>query len=411
MMQTLLAEIRHAVRRLALAPMFTATAVLTTALSIGANSAIFTFVDATLLRPAAFERPDEVVSVYQDSDDGEPNSSSFPAYRDMEAYEDIFAETMALMPFGATLVRDDGVERLAAEWVTSSYFSFLGLQPTLGRDFEPADDLDGGEPVAILSYAMWQERYGSDPGVLGERLRINGAPVTVVGVGPQGYGGIAPGFKLDLWLSHSAIRPAMGNYAGGTLERRADHWSRSRHGSLPASASSRRRPPWISSLPAWPPSSRNTTTAGDHGLLRRRRALPPEHRRPVAALVGRSDDGRGPDPTDRLLQSRQPAAGARLGAIARRLDPAGARRLAGPGRVARADRERRAGRDRRARRAGAGVVGHTRLRGRQPAAALPGAGGTCASTGVFSASRSCCRWPRASCSVLSPACASRAPTW
>ncbi len=224
MMQTLLAEIRHALRRLALAPMFTATVVLITALGIGANSAIFTFEDATLLRPAAFERPDEVVSVYEDSDDGEPNSSSFPAYRDMQAYEDIFAETMALMPFGATLVRDDGVERLAAEWVTSSYFSFLGLQPTLGRDFEPADDLDGGEPVAILSYAMWQERYGSDPGVLGERLRINGAPVTVVGVGPQGYGGIAPGFKLDLWLSHSAIRPAMGNYAGGTLERRADHW-------------------------------------------------------------------------------------------------------------------------------------------------------------------------------------------
>lgn len=224
MMQTLLAEIRHAVRRLAQAPMFTATAVLITALGIGANSAIFTFVDATLLRPASFDRPDQVVSVYQDSDDGEPNSSSFPAYRDMAAYEEIFAEAVAIMPFGATLVQDDGVERLAAEWVTSNYFTFLGLQPTLGRNFEPADQADGGGAVAIISHAMWQERFGSDPGVLGETLRINGAPVTIVGVGPNGYSGVLPGFKLDVWLSLSTVRPAMGDYAGRTFDNRGDHW-------------------------------------------------------------------------------------------------------------------------------------------------------------------------------------------
>ena len=224
MIQDLLTEARHAVRRLAQSPSFSLLAILITALGIGANSAMFSFINAILLRPPAYERADEVVAVYQDSDDGEPNSSSFPAFRDIQSYDEIFSETIALLPFGASLVTDDGVEPLATEWVTAGYFSFLGLAPTMGRDFGPQDDVDGGEPVAVLSYAMWQERYGSDPDILGERLNVNGAPVTIVGVGPQGYGGILPGFQLDTWLSISAMRPAMGAGAAATLERRADHW-------------------------------------------------------------------------------------------------------------------------------------------------------------------------------------------
>ena len=129
------------------------------ALGIGANTAIFSFVDGVLLRPQPYDRPGEIVDVYQDSDDGAPNSNSFPAYRDIKSAQTVFSDAVAIMPFGVTLLEDDGAKALATEWVTSNYLSMLGLSPYLGRDFEPADQLDGGEPVAILSYATWQGRF------------------------------------------------------------------------------------------------------------------------------------------------------------------------------------------------------------------------------------------------------------
>ena len=224
MIDTTLRELRQAARRLVKAPVFNVTAVVIIGLGIGANAAMFTFVDAVLVRPQPFARPAELVDVYQDSDDGEPSSSSFPAYRDIAAHAEIFSGAAAIMPFNATLMNDDGVESVAVEYVTSNYFDVLGLAPTVGRAFLPQEDVDGGEPVAIVSHLAWRERFGSDPEILGKKVRLEGSPITIVGIGPPGYTGIMPGFRRDLWLSLSTMRYTMGEYAATTLDRRADHW-------------------------------------------------------------------------------------------------------------------------------------------------------------------------------------------
>jgi len=162
--------------------------------------------------------------VYQDSDDGDPNSNSFPAYRDIKSHSAVFSDAVAIMPFGVTLLEDEGAHALATEWVTSNYFSMLGLAPYLGRDFEPADQLDGGEPVALLGYSTWQGRFGADPDILGRRLNLNGTQVTVVGIAPREYGGILPGFSAEIWMSLAGMRPIFGNYVGNTIDNRGDHW-------------------------------------------------------------------------------------------------------------------------------------------------------------------------------------------
>ena len=223
-MHSFLQELRHAVRRLANAPAFTLTAIAIVALGIGANTAIFSFVDGVLLRPVPYERPEEIVNIYQDSDGGQPSDNSFPAYRDMRDHTNVFSDAVAVMSFDVTLLEEDAARPMATEWVTSNYFSMLGLRPYLGRDLEPADELDGGEPVGMLGYSAWQTHFGADPNILGRRLTVNGVPVTVVGIAPRDYGGIFPGFAAEIWLSLSALRPLFGDYVGNTIDSRADHW-------------------------------------------------------------------------------------------------------------------------------------------------------------------------------------------
>jgi predicted permease len=223
-MDSFLRDLRYAVRQLAASPVFTATAVLIVAIGIGANTAAFSVVNAMLLRPQPFERPEELVDIYQDSDDGQPNSSSFPAYRDIAAYEDLFAGVAATFVSSTRLQRDDALTQAQIEFATSNYLQVLGLRPTIGRWFDATEDRAGGEAVAVLSYRAWQEEFGADPGVLGTVLRMNGAPVTVVGVGPQGYNGYLPVNVVDAWLSLSSLGPLNGAYAMATLEERGDHW-------------------------------------------------------------------------------------------------------------------------------------------------------------------------------------------
>ncbi len=223
-MQTALREIRHAARRLVKAPVFSLMAVMIVALGIGANTAIFSFVDGVVLRPQPYERPEEIVDVYQDSGEGEPNSNSYPAYCDIKASTSVFSDAVGVMSFGVTLLEEDGATSLATEWVTSNYFSMLGLRPFLGRDFEPADQIDGGEPVAILGYATWQGRFGTDPDILGRRLNLNSTQVTIVGIAPREYGGVAPGFAAEIWMSLAGMRPIFGDYVGNTIDNRGDHW-------------------------------------------------------------------------------------------------------------------------------------------------------------------------------------------
>lgn len=224
LMESFVRDLKYAVRQLTKAPVFTATAILIVAIGIGANTAAFSVVNAMLFRPQPFARPAELVDIYQDSDDGEPNSSSFPAYRDIAAYDDLFDGVAATMVTSTNLQRDEGLSRASVEFSTSNYMEVLGLRPLIGRWFEGIEDRPGAEAVAVLSYRTWQEKFGGDPAALGSILRMNGAPVTVVGVGPAGYQGFTPLNSVDAWLSLSSLGPLLGEYAMATLEQRGDHW-------------------------------------------------------------------------------------------------------------------------------------------------------------------------------------------
>jgi predicted permease len=222
MMGTLTTDLGNTLRRLARAPGFTAGAVLLLAVGIGANATVFSLVDALLFRPPPWADADRVVYIYQDSDDGEPSSTSFPAYRDI-AESELFSAVGAATQWSANLGSAEGRTELAVELITSSYMDVLGLSPARGRWFGPEHDRVGSEFAAVVPWSTWTSRFGSDADIVGRTLDINGQPVTIIGVGPRGLSSSTPPFATDLWLSISST-PAVGDYMVENLERRADHW-------------------------------------------------------------------------------------------------------------------------------------------------------------------------------------------
>ena len=238
-METLAQDVRHAARRLARTPLFTLAAVAILAMGIGANAAAFALVDGLLFRPPPFPRPAELVRVYQDGDDGEPSATSFPAYRDMAAATDVFAAVSATSPDVAAWEGPEGPRPVAVEYATASHFPVLGIEPFRGRWFDASHDVPGAGNVAVVSHWTWTHRMGADPGVLGSTVRINGQPVTVIGVGPQGYGGVGQALVTDFWLSISSAGVG-GPSRIANLDRREDHWydvsARLAPGATPAAA-------------------------------------------------------------------------------------------------------------------------------------------------------------------------------
>jgi predicted permease len=221
-MDTLRQDLGHTVRHLVRSPVFTIGAVAILAVGIGANTTVFTVVDALLFRAPPWSDPDQVVHVYQDSDDGEPSSSSFPATRDM-AGSDVFAAVAATTPSSAAWDGPEGPENVATEYTTSSFMKVLGLSVQRGRWFGPEDDVPGTAPVAVVTAAAWHARFGSDPDIIGRSISLNGQPVTIIGVGPEKLTGTFTPLLTDFWLSISATLVS-GTYQVQNLELRSDHW-------------------------------------------------------------------------------------------------------------------------------------------------------------------------------------------
>ncbi|NNM31756.1 MAG: FtsX-like permease family protein, partial [Gemmatimonadetes bacterium] len=221
-MENWLQDLRHTVRHLTRSPGFTIGATLLLAVGLGANITVFSLVDALLFRPPPWDEPDRVVYVYQDSDEGEPSSSSFPAYRDMTD-ETVFAHVAATSPSSGTLERDGAPIPVETEFTTASMMSVLGLSPARGRWFDPEHDEVGSEMVAVISHPTWISAFGADPAVVGSTVRLNGQPVTVIGVGPEGLSSSFPPFVTDFWLSISTT-PIEGAFRVANLDRRSDHW-------------------------------------------------------------------------------------------------------------------------------------------------------------------------------------------
>ncbi len=216
-------DVGYAARSLARSPGFTVAASLIVALGIGANTAVFSVVNAFLFKPPPFADPVSVVSVYQDSDGGDPSASSFPAARDMADLTNVFSGVAAMSSSSLTWEADDGPRQGLVEYVTASYFPVLGLEPSLGRWFEPAVDHVGAGNYAVLSHRTWRSQFGADAGVVGRTLRMGGQPVTVVGVGPEGFNGSGGALVTDFWLSISSVGVG-GAFRIANLERREDHW-------------------------------------------------------------------------------------------------------------------------------------------------------------------------------------------
>jgi predicted permease len=203
--ESLWRDVRYAARTLRASPAFSIVAVLTLALGIGANTAIFSVVNAIMLRPLPVERPEELISlaaVYPDS--VEP--FSYAAYRRFAVEGVRVADAIAASSVRRDTITIDGPpERVHHKWVSGNYFATLGVPAAVGRTLLPSDDrLPAGEPVAVLSDAYWTRRLGRDPSVIGRSFRLRTAAVTIVGVAPRGFFGETMGEGVDIWMPLSA---------------------------------------------------------------------------------------------------------------------------------------------------------------------------------------------------------------
>ncbi|HTQ61536.1 MAG TPA: ABC transporter permease [Candidatus Solibacter sp.] len=195
-------DVRFALRTLSKNPGFTAIAMITLALGIGANSTVFSWINSTLLDPIpGAARADEIVSVTRGGTVSAAGEFSYPDYVDLRAASHSFA---GLIAFNTRPVNLTGTGKPLRVWSTvasANYFDVLGVRPILGRGFLPAEDLKPeGAPVVVLSYPLWQTRYGGDPHVIGRSISINQHPFTIIGVTPPEFQGSLTGLRTDLWV-------------------------------------------------------------------------------------------------------------------------------------------------------------------------------------------------------------------
>jgi putative ABC transport system permease protein len=215
---TLWQDLRYGLRVLAKSPSFTIVSILTLALGIGANTAIFTIVYGVLLRPLPFPEPDRIVqlaeSYKQLSDEMDIDSREWKRLQD---YGKPFEYLAAYTSVGYNLATGTGAEHLRGMPVSSAYFSVLGVHPALGRDFAEEDGSAGGQRVAIISYGLWARRYAADPARIGQKILLNGDPYTLIGVMPRGFSPVAVATDLpnsgaaDVWTPLALVEDTAGS--------------------------------------------------------------------------------------------------------------------------------------------------------------------------------------------------------
>lgn len=186
-MEKILKDFRHGFRSLLKHRGFSAVAVVTLALGIGANTAIFSVVNAVLLRPLPYPNPDRLVALSARSTDRPDISISYPDYLDWRAQQSVFDDMAARLPTGGIITGANEPERVIGRMVTPSFFSTLGVQPLLGRAFTEAENTPGAAPVMVISYGLWQRQFGGGSDAIGKQLTYNGEAWTVIGVLPAGF--------------------------------------------------------------------------------------------------------------------------------------------------------------------------------------------------------------------------------
>ncbi|HEX6997446.1 MAG TPA: ABC transporter permease [Gammaproteobacteria bacterium] len=201
-------DVRHALRRLRRDWRFTTAAVLILGVAIGANTAIFSLVNAVLFREQAVADPARLVNIYQNDRAGRPLIvSSYASYSAIAEHTDLFATTMAAtVPMPVRYSLDGAIRGATIEYATASYADTLGIRPSIGRWFDATEDRAGAPLVAVLGYRTWARDFGADPAVLGRVVNIDGVRATIVGVGPAGHRGtVDVGVGTDFWLPITAL--------------------------------------------------------------------------------------------------------------------------------------------------------------------------------------------------------------
>ncbi|HEU0119373.1 MAG TPA: ABC transporter permease [Bryobacteraceae bacterium] len=197
-MTNLWADLRFALRTLRRSPLFASVAILSLALGIGANTAIFTLLDQILLRKLPVRNPEELVMLYQRGAHNGSNMGdrmqSYPIYKDWQTKAAPLAEVLCRRLVNTSLSVDNQTERVDAEMVSGNYFSMLGIAPAAGRVFSSQEDdqVYQGHPSVVLSYDFWVNRFARDPKIVGKKVLINNFPMTVVGVSAEGFAGLDP---------------------------------------------------------------------------------------------------------------------------------------------------------------------------------------------------------------------------
>jgi predicted permease len=186
-METLWQDLRYSLRVLGKNPGFAAIAILTLALGIGANTALFSVVNGVLLRPLPYPQPDRIVAISEKTANFERSSISYPNFLDWQRANSTFSSIAAYRSDDFSVTGRGEAERVRIGMVSAGFFEILGVTPTRGRLFTPEEDRLGTTPVAILSAGLWQRKFGSAPDIVGKRITMNGVAYTVVGVLPANF--------------------------------------------------------------------------------------------------------------------------------------------------------------------------------------------------------------------------------
>src|SRR3954454_11002177 len=222
----MITDIRYALRMLTKNPVFAGVVVLTLALGIGANAAIFSMLDQVLLQSLPVANPDQlaVLSVYEAKEPDGDSSFSYPMYQDLRDRNSVFSGVIARGGTQMNVSYGDQTERVSGELVSGNFYEVLGVRPWAGRLFTQDDDrTPGAHPVTVLSYRFWESRFNKDPNLIGNTILINEHPMIVLGVTPPGFYGVElssnPDVRVPLMMT-----PVFNPLPLNKLQNRRNQW-------------------------------------------------------------------------------------------------------------------------------------------------------------------------------------------
>jgi predicted permease len=223
--QDLSKDVSYAIRTFRRDPGFATIAILSLALGIGANTAIFSIINALMFRPRPVADPDRLVELYVGDREHPYETTSYPSYAEFRDRNEVFTGLAAYGVSQFKLAAGDEVEQIWGEIVSANYFEVLGVHPLSGRMLTTGDGVvTGASPVVVIGYRLWQRRFNGDPDVIGKTISINGQPLTVIGIAPAQYTGMFRGLSSEVWVPATMLPVIDPENGKGRLTSRGSRW-------------------------------------------------------------------------------------------------------------------------------------------------------------------------------------------